>query len=107
MAKQKFNIARYTKMYWNTRKLVSFHDQSLLKEHLKKVSDYLDDCGFTMGAPQYPYEATDKTTWKYIQHTDCTKEYLEEIDTKAGIVLNPDWKYAEQEKRDILNALNH
>ncbi len=107
MAKQKFNMSRYSKMYWNTRKLAHFEDKSLLRDHLKKVSDYLDDCGLTLGAPQYPYEASDKTTWKYIEIKDCNREYRETLDEKGWCVLNPEWKYAAQEKQDRLSARNH
>jgi hypothetical protein len=94
-------------MYWNTRKLAYLEDKTLLKEHLKKVSDYLDECGMTLGCAQYPYEASDKTTWKYIEIKDCDKTYRESLDTKSWCVLNPDWKYAEQEKQDRINARNH
>lgn len=107
MAKFKFNMEYYAKLYWDTRKYGSLSDGSLLKEHLKKVGDYLDGCGMEISTPKYPYQATDKTTWKYIETKDCDEQYLKDLDYKGWYILNPDWKYAEQEKQDILNALNH
>lgn len=106
-AKTKFSMQHYARLYWLTRKYAMLEDKGILHDHLENVGRYLDSCGMEMEMPKYPYQATDKTTWKYIETKDCDEQYLKDLDHKGWYILNPDWKYAEQERQDILNALNH
>ena len=68
--KEMFNMDVWSKLYHQTHK-VALEPPSETK-NLKllciktQVNEYLDKCGFKLGAPKFPFSAKSKATWKYL-----------------------------------------
>ena len=96
----------YSTLYWGTYNANLLSDKTEYKEWLELTSKYLDNCGLTISAPDYPYDEKDVSTWKYIETKMLSRLEQAQLSDLCGgklswTILNPNWKYKDLELKRL------